>query len=176
MAGIKDRRMIRLRGYDYSDPGMYFVTICTQNRVQHFGQIADGCMRLSAAGEIARVQWEYLPHRFPVVELDDYVIMPNHFHGLLRIVRRPSSLQVGQVTRRFFPFAKPGRADRPPLGEAVRAFKGATSYFAHKVSPQFAWQYGYYESIVTSDTGLNRIREYIRNNPARWEEDKLYTR
>jgi len=82
------RRSLRLPGYDYSRAGAYFVTICTQARLCLFGDVVDAEMRLNAAGRMVDRQWRDLPHRFPFVELDEYVVMPNHLHGITPLGRR----------------------------------------------------------------------------------------
>ena len=85
-SGIHRRRSIRLQGYDYSQAGAYFVTICTQNRNCLFGEIVDGEMRLNAAGHLIRIVWEGIPAHYPDIGIDEFIIMPNHIHGLVIIV------------------------------------------------------------------------------------------
>ena len=148
------RRYIRLRNYDYSQPGLYFITVCTWERKWMLGDIVNGEMSLNIAGSIAQSLWSALPERFPHVELDQYIIMPNHMHGIVALVK-PSSI---------------------PLREVVRTFKGATTYrIRAEDKPDFAWQRNYYEHVIRNDEDLDRIRQYIVNNPASWAEDRFFT-
>ncbi len=110
--GIRGRRSIRLKGYDYSQPGAYFVTIVTQDRECLFGDVAAGTMRLSAAGRMVRSVWEALPRRFPAVDLDAFVVMPNHIHGIIVIVGTDSD---GRATTRVAPTDATADAVGAPL-------------------------------------------------------------
>jgi putative transposase len=153
----RNRRPIRLQGYDYSQAGAYFITVCTQNRECLFGEIANGEMRLNHAGRVVVSVWDGLPGHYSHVELDTMVIMPNHFHGI--IVLAP----VGAV--------------RHGLSEIVRALKTFSSRRINELRQTPGaklWQRNYWEHIVRNETELNRIREYIHNNPAQWELDKLH--
>lgn len=152
----------RLAGYDYSQPGFYFVTICVQQHRLVFGTIADGQVSLKGPGQVAQSVWATLPRRFAHVKLDAYIFMPNHMHAIIELIDRDSML--------------PGR--RAALGEIVRVFKAATSYHIRRSEgqPWFAWQEEYYDSIIRTEAALQQIRQYIHDNPARWRQDKLYQR
>lgn len=155
---IHHRRSIRLRGYDYTQVGAYFVTICTQNRECSLGEIVNGEMRLNDAGWMVVAQWCAMGQRFPDIALGDYVVMPNHIHGIVTIVasQNPTS-------------------HAPTLGEVVRAFKAvATRGVRQSVASGFGWQRNYYEHIIRDEVDLSRICEYIGNNPAQWELDSLH--
>lgn len=155
---------MRLRRYDYSNPGMYFVTICTQRRICHFGEIRDDQMVISTAGQVIESWWDSIPPRFPDVMLDARVVMPNHLHGIVVIGGRPNT-KVGTAL--------------PPLSEIIRWFKSMSTrdYIAgvkSKEWPRFPgklWQQGYYDHIVRNEQSLERIRAYIEGNPSRWWED-----
>ncbi len=172
------RRSIRLKGYDYSRAGAYFVTICTQNRECQFGDITDGAMRVNHFGKIVGKQWNDIPQRFPVVELDQFVVMPNHIHGVFVVVGAP--LAGAQI-----PNGAIGAAARaaPTVGHIVGAYKSlCVHHCLHWIKQNIPqqrlgqlWQRNYWEHIIRDESELNRIREYIRNNPAQWETDKLYT-
>ncbi len=157
------RRSIRLRGHDYSQPGLYFVTICTQDRECLFGEIRNGKMLLNEAGAAVLQTWNALPERFAPVETDSFVVMPNHVHGVIGLypVRQ----------------AKRGAASRSPitLGRIIRAFKSlsamAASRLLHRAGRPL-WQRNYYEHIIRRGRDLDDLREYIRQNPVRWEEDQ----
>ena len=152
----------RLAGYDYSQPGSYFVTICVQQHRSVFGAVLDGQMHLKRPGEIARSVWMTLPRRFPHVKLDEYVFMPNHMHGIIELTESD--------TTNYTP--------RAALWEIVRVFKAATSYEVRRSEgqPWFAWQEEFYDSVIRTEAALQQIREYIINNPARWAEDEFYRR
>ena len=152
----------RLAGYDYSQPGFYFVTICTQEHRLVFGTITDGQMSLKDPGQLAESVWFSLPRRFAHVKLHEYVFMPNHLHAILELTA-----------------LDPTRADpRAALWEIVRVFKAATSYQIRRSEgkPWFAWQDEYYDTIIHTEIALHRIRQYILENPVRWNQDKLYKR
>ena len=154
-----DRRSTRLRSYDYSRAGSYFVTICAQNRECLFGNVMDDEMRLNAAGAIVQTVWDELPNHYPNVELDRFVVMPNHLHGIIVIVGaglKPTPTKHG-------------------LPEIVRALK---TFSARRINEMRntpgvpIWQRNYYEHIIRNDESLHRIREYIVNNPAQWALDR----
>ncbi len=145
------RRSIRLRHYDYRRQGLYYVTICTHEKRCIFGEIKDNAACLNDIGNIAQTNWLSLPQRFPNIEIDEYIIMPNHMHGIITITEMLSSTKA------------------PTLGEVVRTFKGATTSQIHTTyMPEFAWQRDFYERIIRKDGELDRIRQYIIDNPLRW--------
>ncbi len=167
------RQSVQLKDYDYSQQGIYFVTICTQNRQSLFGEIEDGQMLLNSAGLMIQVQWSELYQRFPRIEIGTYIIMPNHLHGLIII---------SDEIRRGEPCVRPetDNISLPPLGKFIQAFKSLTTngYIlgvkqqGWKEFPDKLWQRNYYEHIVRDEKDLQRIEEYILNNPAKWEEDE----
>ena len=141
---------MRLPGYDYAQPGAYFVTICTRDHASLFGAIADGMISLTVRGRIVRNTWLRLPEHYPV-ELDAFVVMPNHVHGIIVI-----------------PSVGAGFKPAPTLSEIVRAFK---TFSARRIGHP-VWQRNFYEHIVRSEAALERIRQYIVDNPARWAFDR----
>lgn len=156
------RHSLRLRRFDYGHPGSYFVTICTYQRQCLFGRIVDGRMQVSEAGQHVLNSWHALPDHFTGVERDEYVLMPNHIHGVVRIVdlggaRHASPLRQGVA-----------------LGVVIGAFKSAAARrirSAVGADVQRIWQRGYYEHVIRSERSLQAIREYIRNNPMQWALD-----
>ena len=169
---IHHRRSIRLPGYDYSRAGAYFITICTQNRVHLFGEIMDGKMILNDAGKIVGKQWQWLESQYGHVILDAFVVMPNHLHGIIVIsdvdTRRGGS-RTAPTTSRTAPTIK-------PLGRLVGAFKTTSTKQINNMrnTPgEKLWQRNYWEHIIRNENEYRRIAEYIRNNPAKWEMDKL---
>jgi len=171
------RRSVRLRGYDYSQAGAYFVTICTPDRACLFGDVADGVMRLNDAGRVVERCWHEIPIHFPHVELDEFVIMPNHVHGVIVIVGAGSprpyvASGAGTITGAE---TAPLRAT---LGQMVAYFKYQSTKHINimRGTPGIpVWQRNYYEHIIRDDESLNRIREYIINNPMQWALDRENT-
>ncbi len=159
------RRSIRLKEYDYSQPGAYFVTICTRERECLFGEIVDGEMRLNGAGQIMADAWRWLGVQYPYVGLDGSVVMPNHLHGIIVIcddVRRGVSRNAPTKTRK-------------PLGRLIGAFKTVSTKRLNEsrlTEGAPLWQRDFYEHVVRNEDELEAIREYIVSNPARWEEDE----
>ncbi len=160
------RRSIRLQGYDYSLNGMYFITLCTQNHECLFGKIADGVMRLSEIGHIVTDSWEWLGEQYDHVELDEWVIMPNHFHGIIFITD-------GKGGSRTAPTA----THRKPVGRLIGAFKTVSTRHINELKNAPGaklWQRNFWEHVVRNESELSHLREYIRNNPAKWEFDSLF--
>ncbi|MFI2812834.1 MULTISPECIES: transposase [unclassified Microbulbifer] len=161
------RRRLRLRDYDYSRAGAYFITICTQDRRCLFADIATEGLPLLAAGRMIWDHWLGLPERFPGLELDEFVVMPNHVHGIF-----------------LFPAGESG--DKSPVAftvsRVIQAFKSFTtnSYIAGVRAcgwPRFErrlWQRSFFDRIIRDESEFSFVREYIQNNPAKWELDSLY--
>ena len=178
-----DRRSIRLPDYDYRQPGGYFVTICAQNRVCLFGEIIERRMRLNAAGQMIHAVWSTLPRRFPQMETDAFVIMPNHVHGIIVLTDDPN---VGASLVDAQEDGAPTRAaptgSSASLGDIVGAFKSMTTvrYIdgvkndGWPVFDKRVWQRNYYEHIIRNRKDLERIRRYIQENPARWDRDRYH--
>ena len=179
---IHHRQSIRLRDYDYSTAGYYFVTVCVQRKEPLLGEIGDGAMLLNDAGRMfAYVGWK-LSQRYPNVALDEYVVMPNHFHGILVVGGRGESCIRPPLVGCS---AKGDHKDRPygttdgSVGRIIQAFKSlSTNRYIHGVKknnwPPFPgkfWQRNYYERIIRTETELNNIRQYIRDNPCKWTDD-----
>lgn len=156
------RRSIRLKGYDYASFGAYFVTLCIQDRVSLLGRMDGAVVVLSAAGQMVQHAWEGIPDHYAAVDVDTFVIMPNHIHGI--VLLRGADHPGDAVTA---------------LGDVVKRFKSVTTrlYIAGVESdswPRFSgrlWQRNYYEHIIRDEPDLWVIREYIHNNPAQWAED-----
>ncbi len=181
------RRSIRLPDYDYSSEGAYFGTICTKNRECLFGEIRNGEMILNEAGKMVQTVWRDLPKRFPFIELDQFVVMPNHFHGILilndRVDRRGESrirpVMGGGGSKQGEHKVRPyGTLDKT-VGRIVQAFKSLVTHeYLNRIKthgwPQFSgrlWQRNYYEHIIRNEKSLNKIRQYIMVNPLNWPLD-----
>lgn len=180
----RHRRSIRLRGYDYTQNGAYFVTICTRNREHLFGEIENGEMRVNPAGNMINRWWHELGNRFPEIELDAFVVMPNHIHGIIVIKRDPMQEQgedKPSPVRAPLVGALPPHSQSKAIGDIVGAFKSLTAneYIRRvktKEFPRFEksiWHRNYYERIIRNDDEWNRIREYIEKNPDTWADDEL---
>jgi putative transposase len=153
------RRSPRLAGFDYSQPGLYFVTVCTWGREPLLGEVVANEVQLSQAGHAALEAWEALPLRFPSLELDAFVVMPNHIHGILALGGDPS--------------LSPAVA-RPTLAAVMRAFKSVSGIQGNQAlgrASQPFWQRSYHDHIVRNARELALIRQYIADNPARWQTD-----
>jgi len=169
------RRSIRLKGYDYSEGGAYFVTICTQGRECLFGDIVDDEMRLNDTGTMVRDLWHEIPEHFRHADIDEFVVMPNHFHGIIVIVGAQfiAPFDCDAINNN----KKQGVMNHAPttVGEIVRAFKArCTNAINHiRNTPGTPlWQRNYYEHIIRGEGEMNRIRKYIVDNPAKWAEDE----
>ena len=184
----RQRRSIRLQRYDYTRQGAYFVTICTRNRVCLLGDIVEGRMHLSEAGRLAQAVWEDLPRHYPHVQIDVWVIMPNHMHGIIILTEAQATeddmpsgadpkTDVGAISKinvgaGFKP--APTAPTRHGLSEIVRAFKTFSARrinALHNTVGTPFWQRNYYENVIRNESALDRIRQYIVDNPARWRED-----
>jgi REP element-mobilizing transposase RayT len=176
MPGHPVRKRARLPGFNYASPGAYFVTACTHKRACLFGEILDGQMHLSGPGEIVCTVWQDLPLHFSDLDLDAKVVMPNHLHAIL--VLQPS---VG-AKHPELPGASPlhvltgAHGTRPgsipALVQNAKSVSTRRINFLRGTPGATVWQRGYYEHIIRTPSGLDRLRRYIESNPARWELDR----
>lgn len=189
------RRSIRVPGYDYSQPGAYFVTMVTYLRECLFGKVIDGVMRLNENGEIVKWEWERLPHRFPFIELGAYIVMPNHFHGILIFHESVRATRTGQIDPEFdittsqsitpdgnngSPLPSAGhplpRGPKPlSLGAIVGQFKSRVTkrlWNNPDLNGTPIWQRNYYDHIIHDDREWNNIHLYIESNPINWDDDE----
>jgi REP element-mobilizing transposase RayT len=180
---IHHRRSIRLRDYDYASAGAYFVTICTQGRECLFGGIDGETMVFNEAGHMVETVWRGLPDRFPGVDLDTFVVMPNHVHFIVFLVGAvlaPPCSSAHAPPPEAVPLGKQGAASSAPtktptLGSIVRAFKSISAIEVNRLlerQGQPLWQRNYYERVIRDDGELHGFREYIHYNPARWADDE----
>ncbi len=178
---IHHRRSIRLKGYDYTQAGAYFITICSYQRGHVFGEILNGEMKLNAWGEIARAEWFKTAALRDNVELydEEFVVMPNHVHGIIWLnenvgaLRRNIPVNVVEIKRaeqHSVPTVKPDS-----LGAIVRAYKSAVTYAINGLEKSrggVIWQRNYYEHIIRNEKELNTIARYIYYNPFNWQLDR----
>jgi len=159
MSSYTRKNSLRLQGYDYAQAGAYFVTILAHQRRQLFGSITDGIMSLSKLGECVCLCWQRIPQHFPAVELDVSVVMPNHLHGIVVL----HNVQ----------------EQAPSLSAVVNSFKGAVTRLARREDvgldlDMSIWHRSFHDHIIRNEADLNRIREYVMFNPARWTADTFY--
>ena len=191
---LHHRRSIRLKGYDYSQAGMYFVTICCQDRVCHFGKIENGEMMLNEFGKIAIDEWLKTAEIRKTVILHDYIVMPNHFHGIIEITNMRDDVEALRATplqeTTSLPVIRPySRTDvkneymssiSPKCGELatiVRAFKSAVTKQINELRNtrgEKLWQRDYWENIIRNEQSYQYIANYIINNPKKWENDRFF--
>lgn len=171
----------RMKNWDYSWDASYFVTICIQDRGFYFGDVVKGEMILSEIGEIAKRYWLEIPVKFPHAELNEFMVMPNHIHGIIvinkmdrdainRVCTGVNNNQIGRgqggVTGKKNPMLSDG------LSKVIRWFKGRVAFEARKIDPTFVWQARFHDHIIRNDEAFQRVKEYIFNNPLAWDEDK----
>ena len=184
---VHHRRSIRLNGYDYSQDGAHFITVCAQNRECLFGEMVNGQMAMNDAGRMVQTVWDEIPENYHGIETDEFVVMPNHIHGIVIIVGaapcgRPDApcgrpVGPGQPRKDGQPR---GVASTLSLPDVVHRFKTMTTKrYTDGVKkhgwppyPGKLWQRNYYEHIIRNENELNRIREYIIINPMKWKLDR----
>jgi REP element-mobilizing transposase RayT len=167
---MKNRRSIRLKEYDYSQSGAYFVTICTHNKECLFGEIVDGKMILNDAGKIVQTVWYEISEHVDHVELDQFVIMPNHIHGIIVLHDGCRDTACCAPTVERF-----GKLITGSLPTIIRSFKSAITKRInelHETPGQKIWQRNYYERVIRNENELNQVRQYIVDNPAKWDSDE----
>jgi REP element-mobilizing transposase RayT len=172
------RRSIRLPGYDYASSGVYFVTICAHQKEQLFGAIAGDTVTLNPLGQIVDACWYAIPEHFPHAELDAFVVMPNHVHGILAIYDTPThgAKHASPLPTLEFDH-RPHGMQRGSLSAIVASFKSAATRRINSLceTPGVrVWQRNYYEHIIRNDAAWNKLRQYIMSNPARWRDDEYY--
>lgn len=202
------RQSIRLKGYDYAQPGFYFITMCTHYRKRLFGEIMNGVMVLNELGNITHQYWQEIPNHFPHATLDEFIVMPNHVHGIIVIhgvagdggnrvmvetinddddrmmvetagANNHSPLHPPPYVHPTNPHTHPTESSQPrgtskTIGSIVRGFKIGVTKWAHQnTSIHTVWQRNYHDRIIRDQQALQRIRQYIIHNPAKWESDGL---
>jgi putative transposase len=160
----------RLTGWDYGSHGSYFITVCTKDRVRYFGEIESlysefntetqsiVSLRATEIGEVAYANWESIPLFHPYVELDEFVVMPDHIHGIL-FINKPD--KASWELNKFGP-------QRNNLGSILRGYKSSIKTYATINAIEFSWQSRYYDRVIRNEKEYLNIKEYIRNNPDQW--------
>jgi putative transposase len=161
----RNRHSTRLAGHDYAQQGAYFITICCRDRIHLFGEIIDGKMILNECGLIAQNEWMQTPIVRPSIGLDEFVVMPNHIHGIIIV----------GATRRVAPTKTANGPAPGSIGAIIGQFKSITTKrinMDRHSSGESAWQRGFYDHIIRNAKSMNQIREYIASNPLKWDYDR----
>ena len=174
----------RLQNWDYGANGAYFITICCKNMQYFFGAVNQNEMHLNALGQIAREIWEAIPNQFPYVELGNFVIMPNHMHGILIINNVETRLIASPVIASPVIASVPGKGGfsgekNPMINEniarIIRWYKGRCSFEMRKIHADFEWLARFHDHIIKDSKSFDTIQTYIEHNPAKWAADKFNT-
>lgn len=167
---IHHRRSIRLKNYSYTEEAAYFLTVCTNKKQLLFGDVKKDQIQLNALGAIAFRCWQKIPNYFLHIKLDAFVIMPNHVHGVLWIIKSPIESQANQF----------GKVTVGSIPNIVRCYKAAVTKQINQICQQkgtsLIWQRNYYEHIIRDQKALNNIRQYILDNPLNWNDDPEFSR
>mgnify|MGYP001603222805 CR=1 FL=1 len=158
----RNRKLNRLKDYDYSQAGYYYVTVCTKDRQEWLGEIKDGAMIFNECGGIVGRYWAQIPQHYGNVTLDEFVVMPNHVHGIIII----DGIVVG-TEQCSVPTIKP-----VSLSQIIKSLKDVTTkQIRSQCGIHFSWQRSFHDHIIRDEYDLCRIREYIINNPLKWDDD-----
>lgn len=181
----------RLQTWDYGANGAYFITICTHNRVRYFGEIADGKMKLNELGVLAEKYWMEIPVHFPFIELGNFVVMPNHTHGILIIDKNGAldggmdgamggamgveTLHCNVSTANATPIQMAKISPKPgTISTIIRSYKSVVSKNARLIHADFAWQPRFHDHIIRHSRSFDNIQNYIAVNPMNWGKDKFH--
>ncbi len=180
----------RAQWWDYGWNGAYYITICTQNREHFFGKIMNGKMTLSTTGVIADVFWHEIPNHSPFVELGDFVVMPNHIHGIL-ILDKPDgandndhAVETGHAVETLHATSLPQQQPKSKnekmaaispksntVSSIIRSYKSAVTKHANRLGLPNGWQTRFHDRIIRNNEDYQRISDYIKNNPDNWQDD-----
>lgn len=172
---------VRLKNWDYRNPGSYFITICTKNRAPYFGEIVTGKMILSNVGIIADILWHEIKNHTKNVELGEFVVMPNHIHGILILNNDNDGVSlhenVDSLHATNLPSTNKHMSAISPksgsLSSVVRSYKSAVTKHARRLGYHFAWQSLFYDHIIRNEKSFKQISDYISKNSQKWERDKF---
>jgi len=170
------RKKNRLTRYNYSLPGAYFVTICVSQMRELLGEIVDKKVILNEFGEIVKEIWENIPKHFKNIILDEWVIMPNHLHGIL-IIYYNNEREIKDRNEELNDYSyllQKNKQSQMYLPKVINGFKGAVTRIINQKFPnnEFTWQKSFYDHIIRNDKAIKKIREYIYNNPLNWKMDQ----
>lgn len=166
----------RKPGWDYTLPGCYLVTICTYERKHYFGRVTNATVNLSPIGECANACWSEVPQHHDHIDIDEFVVMPNHMHGIV-VIGGPDRLPELRKREKYKRVAKLNdvHPKANSLGAVVGSFKSAVTWWCAAKNVEFDWQPRFHDRIIRGKNSLNAVRQYIRDNPANWEKDEFYT-
>ena len=166
---MKNRKPNRLKSYDYNKQGYYYITINTQDKARFFGKVINGIIKLSKIGSIANKIWYTIPEYHKNIELDTFIIMPDHIHGIIIVGNAGMHSSLPKV---MYPLQGQNNRSKMELSKTIHAFKSAiTREIREKLNNYyFAWEKSFYDHMIRNDNDLNRIRKYILENPIEWNE------
>lgn len=166
-----ERKKMRLNNYNYSKNGYYFVTICIKDKQEYFGEIEDNLMKLNDYGKIAKKYWIEIPKHFKNIQLHDFVIMPDHIHGIIEIYDHYNNC----INNELLSINEYLINNSKLLPKIISQYKSSVSRCIKKQynDYNFLWQRSYYDVIIHSETKFEIIRKYIIENPLKWS-DKQY--
>ncbi len=170
---MKERKLTRLKGYDYSQSGYYFVTICTKDREEWFGRVDGGEMRLNEFGKIASNFWAEIAVHFMYVGTDEFSVMPNHVHGILIIQEdMVGNAYMRSYQMNAFMHSLQNRT-KMLLSKIVQQYKASVTRKINSLEGgfHFGWQKSFYDHVIRNDRSLDNLRQYVANNPMKWEFD-----
>ncbi len=169
---MKERKLTRLKGYDYSQNGYYFVTICTEKREEWFGRVDGGEMLLNEFGKIASNFWAGIGAHFKYVGIDEFSVMPNHVHGILIIEESVGNAYMRSHQRNAFMHSLQNRT-KMLLSKIIQQYKASVTRKINSLEGglHFGWQKSFYDHVIRNDRSLDNLRQYITNNPLKWELD-----
>jgi putative transposase len=193
----RNRKNIRLKGYDYSSKGLYFITICTKDREYYLGKINNQKFEYSPIGAIAYTYWNEIPKHFKNIRLGEFIIMPNHIHGIIEIVCPPHGVDLQSPTNSLAGSrhgvtpqsqqespvgSSHGKANKNEFGKTIPGsisaiigqYKSSVTRWCNKNDYNFAWQSRFHDHIIRGESDFNRIEQYIINNVANWKDDKFF--
>ena len=187
----------RLQNWDYGWAGAYFITICTKNRTHYFGNIEEGQSKMSSIGIMADILWHEIKNHAKNIELGEFVVMPNHIHGILILNEENNKNGDNVETRHALSLPPPTQSPSPPtppppsqpqktigqkrfqnqgkntVSSIIGGYKSAVTKHARRLGFDFAWQARFWDHIIRNEKEYHRIAQYIINNPQKWEDDKL---
>ena len=170
---FRDRKSIRKPGHNYSGSCVYFITVCVDFYMECFGSVQNDAMNKNEYGKIIKQQWLWIAKQYPYVSLDAFVIMPNHFHGIIAI----DNPNENNYEPDMHSHTHVSNMRVAPLTEIIGAFKSTSSKFIHHAGfIDFKWQRSFYDHIIRDIGEFAFIRDYIKNNPINWEYDPENTR
>jgi len=166
---MRKRKHIRLTGFDYSSPNAYFITICVKNFLPLFGEIRNCIVGFSEIGNIAAIYMQNIPELRSNIEVDEFIIMPNHLHCILIIIENKEADIRKEKVARF------GQPVEGSISVIINQYKGAVKKWCNNNRfENFKWQSKFYDHIIRDKKSYNTIKNYILNNPPNWQQDKFY--